>query len=353
MNDLRSFYHKKRVLITGHTGFKGTWLSQILLQLGAEVTGYGLSAPTQPSLFALTEMDRNLRSIIGDIRDLDTLEKVFCQTKPEIVFHLAAQPIVRESYRDPVGTYNTNVMGTVHLLECVRHSDTVQSVINVTTDKVYYNQEWEWGYRENEVLDGYDPYSNSKSCSELVTASYIRSFLSSRGIAVSTMRAGNVIGGGDFAADRILPDCIRDTLSGKPIIVRNPYSVRPYQHVIEPLMAYLMVAQKQCDDPHMASSYNVGPDEKDCIETGKLVDLFCDAWGQGASWQYLGEQNPPHEANFLRLDCSRMKSKFGWKPCWSAAKAVQQTVNWTQVWTGHGDLVAEMNRQIDEYQSMS
>ena len=252
-----NFYKGKRVLVTGHTGFKGSWLCRILIGAGAQVTGYSLNPPTQPNLFSICGMEEHMDSVIGDIRDRDHLMEVFDQAQPEIVLHLAAQPIVRESYKDPVGTYETNVMGTVNILECIRQRSCVRSFLNVTTDKVYENKEWEWGYRENDPLDGYDPYSNSKSCSELVTHSYQKSFFAERATAISTARAGNVIGGGDFAADRIIPDCIRAARKKEDIIVRNPHSTRPYQHVLEPLMMYLTIAMKQYEDPSFAGYYNV------------------------------------------------------------------------------------------------
>ena len=283
------FYKGKRVLITGHTGFKGTWMCMLLVQLGAQVTGYALEPPTEPSVYALSGIGSRIHSVTGDIRDLEHLRQVFDEVQPEIVIHMAAQPIVRESYRNPVYTYEVNVMGTVHVLECVRTHSCVRSFVNVTTDKVYLNKEWEWGYRENEELNGYDPYSNSKSCSELVTSSYRNSFLSQeqnsaeqekRPAAVCTARAGNVIGGGDFASDRIIPDCVRAVLSGQEIVVRNPYSTRPYQHVLEPVAVYLMLAARQCEEPEYAGSYNVGPDETDCYTTGEIVTLFCGKWNQ-------------------------------------------------------------------------
>lgn len=348
-NDL-SFYRGRKVFVTGHTGFKGSWLCRILLDAGAEVTGYGLEPPTQPNLYSLSGLEGELHSIIGDIRDLERLEKAFSGAKPEIVFHLAAQPIVLEGYRDPVGTYSTNVMGTIHLLECARRSDFVQSIVNVTTDKVYRNQEWVWGYRENEVLDGYDPYSNSKSCSELISACYARSFLADAHIPLSTLRAGNVIGGGDFAPDRIVPDCIRSALAGRSIVVRNPYSIRPYQHVLEPLMVYLMVAERQTEDPTLAGSYNVGPDEADCVTTGQLADLFCSHWGSNASWSHQGQLHAPHEANLLRLDCAKLKSIFGWHPLWNVSEAIQQTIAWTKAWQMQSPIPSEMSREIQAYQ---
>lgn len=279
IEELKEFYGNKKVLITGHTGFKGSWLTRILTLSGAEVTGYSLTPPTDPSLFEIAGLEDTIKSVVGDIRDLEHLSRVFEETRPEIVFHLAAQPIVRESYQEPVYTYETNVMGTVNVLECVRRTESVRSFLNVTTDKVYENREWEYGYRECDNLDGYDPYSNSKSCSELVTHSYKKSFFEDGRCAISTARAGNVIGGGDFAADRIIPDCVRAAAAGKTIIVRNPYSTRPYQHVMEPLAVYLAIAMKQYEDRTFEGYYNVGPDDKDCVTTGTLADLFCAAWG--------------------------------------------------------------------------
>ena len=282
---LEEFYKGKRVLVTGHTGFKGSWLCRILTLAGAEVTGYSLNPPTDPSLFEIAGIGTGLTSVIGDVRDLEHLEKAFEEARPEIVFHLAAQPIVRDSYKDPVYTYETNVMGTVHVLECIRRSGCVLSFLNVTTDKVYENREWEYGYRETDPLDGYDPYSNSKSCSELVTHSYRKSFFQDGSCAISTARAGNVIGGGDFANDRIIPDCVRAMKEGKPIGVRNPHSTRPFQLVLEPLAVYLTIAMAQWEDPSVQGYYNVGPDDCDCVTTGELVDLFCQYWGEGARWE--------------------------------------------------------------------
>lgn len=343
------FYRGKRVFITGHTGFKGSWLCQVLLQAGAEVTGYSLPAPTQPNLFAISGLENGIHSVTGDIRDVQALKAAFDAARPEIVLHLAAQPIVRDSYKDPRYTYETNVMGTVNILECVRQSDCVRSFLNVTTDKVYQNNEWPWGYRESEPLDGFDPYSNSKSCSELVTHSYKSSFFASGTPAISTARAGNVIGGGDFANDRIIPDCVRAVETGTPIVVRNPHSTRPYQHVLEPLFAYLMIAQRQYENPDCAGWYNVGPDECDCVTTGELADLFCEAWGEGLTWENRAEANAPHEANFLKLDCSKLKASFDWRPRWHIAEAIEKVVEWTKIWRSGGDVSAEMDRQILEY----
>lgn len=325
-----TFYKGKKVLITGHTGFKGAWMCETLLLAGAWVTGYALEPATEAPLFETLSLHERMDSRIGDIRDLEQLLKVFKETEPEIVIHMAAQPIVRESYKNPVYTYDVNVMGTVNVLECIRLTDSVKSFVNVTTDKVYRNKEWEWGYRENEELNGYDPYSNSKSCSELVTDSYKNSFFQNREIAISTMRAGNVIGGGDYAIDRIIPDCVKAALKGEDIIIRNPYAVRPFQHVLEPVMAYLMVAEKQYINKELAGSYNVGPDEKDCITTGELAELFCEIWqkknGDKVNWinQYDGG---PHEAGFLKLDCSRLKKTFKWQPQWDIRVAIEKSID--------------------------
>jgi len=315
---------------------------------GAEVTGYSLGMPTEPSLFQISSATDGINSVIGDIRDMNSLKTAFDAARPEIVLHLAAQPIVRESYKNPRYTYETNVMGTVNILECVRQSDSVKSFLNVTTDKVYKNNEWEWGYRENEPLDGFDPYSNSKSCAELVTHSYKNSFFLDGSVAVSTARAGNVIGGGDFAKDRIIPDCVRAAIQKQDIVVRNPNSTRPYQHVIEPLSVYLMIAAKQYEDCKFADYYNVGPDDSDCFKTVELVSLFCKYWGNGIKWidQDVGGI---HEANFLKLDCSKIKSVFNWRPCWNLETAVEKTVEWSKCWMNGGDVKACMDRQLEEF----
>lgn len=349
LEECRKFYAGKRVLVTGHTGFKGTWLCRILMLAGAKVTGYSLNPPTEPSVYGLLDMEASgMTSVIGDVRDLAQLRKVFEETEPELVLHLAAQPIVRDSYKEPVYTYETNVMGTVNLLECVRLTPSVKSVLNVTTDKVYENREWEYGYRECDPLDGYDPYSNSKSCSELVTHSYQKSFFQERDCAISTARAGNVIGGGDFANDRIIPDCVRAMEGGKQIGVRNPYSTRPFQHVLEPLFVYLQIAQKQYEDPAFQGYYNVGPDDCDCVTTGQLVTMFCELWGDGAAWENQSE-NGPHEANFLKLDCSKIKHVFGWRPRWHIREALDKTVEWSKAYLEGQELQKVTDRQILEY----
>lgn len=348
----RNFYGGKKVLITGHTGFKGSWMCKVLLELGAEVTGYALTPPTEPSLFELTGMENRIQSINGDIRDLDHLKRVFREVRPEIVIHMAAQPLVRESYEHPVYTYDVNVMGTVNVLECVRLTDSVRSFVNVTTDKVYRNREWEWGYREDEELNGFDPYSNSKSCSELVTESYKNSFFA-EGPAISTARAGNVIGGGDFAKDRILPDCLRAVQAGKDIVVRNPYSVRPYQYVLEPVFAYLLIAQEQYKDKKYAGSYNIGPDEESCLSTGRLADGFCRFWkeasGEEIHWRQQEPEKTFHEAGYLKLDCSKMKAVFGWKPVWGPEEMLKKTVEWMHAYTCGEDVGQIMKKQIEEY----
>lgn len=345
-----SFYKGKRVLVTGHTGFKGTWMCKVLRMQGAKVVGYALEAPTEPSLFDMIGMGQDITSVIGDIRDLENLNQVFDEYQPEIVIHMAAQPIVRESYVNPVYTYEVNVMGTVNIMEAVRLHDCVKSFVNVTTDKVYKNNEWEWGYRENDILDGYDPYSNSKSCSELVTSSYKKSFFADRAVAISTCRAGNVIGGGDFAKDRIIPDCVRAQAAETKIIVRNPYSTRPYQHVLEPVCTYLKLAELQYKDrERYEGNYNVGPDDCDCVTTGELVDLFCKYWGETASWEDQSEVNAPHEAGFLKLDCSKIKRVMNWSPKWHIDDAVSNSVTWSKVYLNNGDIVKEMERQIEDY----
>jgi CDP-glucose 4,6-dehydratase len=348
MNEILDFYKGKRVFITGHAGFKGSWMCVMLANAGAQVIGYSRCSHKENSLFELCGVEKQITHIQGDIRDLDHLLEVFQKYQPEIVIHMAAQPIVRESYRNPVDTYSINVMGTVNICEAIRLTPSVRSFLNVTTDKVYHNKEWHWGYRENEPLDGYDPYSNSKSCSELITHSYKASFFTDDRPAISTARAGNVIGGGDFARDRIIPDCVRAAVKGEDIVVRNPFSTRPYQHVLEPVFAYLMIAAKQYEDGKYAGYYNVGPDDRDCMETGALVDLFVKNWGNGLKWvnQYDGG---PHEATFLKLDCSNLKTTFGWRPRWNLEKAIQAVVEWSKAWQAGEDVRAVMDRQIEEF----
>lgn len=299
-------------------------------------------------------MSEQIHSVEGDVRDLAHMKDVFNAVQPEIVIHMAAQPIVRESYKNPVYTYETNVMGTVNVLECIRLTSSVKSFVNVTTDKVYLNKEWIWGYRENEELNGYDPYSNSKSCSELVTSSYFNSFFKDSDVAISTARAGNVIGGGDFATDRIIPDCIRAAKKKEDIIVRNPFSTRPYEHVLEPIVVYLMIAKAQYDDRKYAGCYNVGPDDADCWTTGQLVTLFCEKWnkatGDSVKWvdKYDGG---PHEANFLKLDCSKLKNTFGWNPRWNVETTMEKIVEWSTQYLAGGNVAKCMEKQIEEFLS--
>ena len=344
------FYKHKKVLVTGHTGFKGMWLCKMLIMFGAQVTGYALPSPTEEGsrVFHEAGIEPGMKSFIGDIRDRAKLMEVFREAQPEIVIHLAAQPIVLESYRAPVLTYETNVMGTVNVLECVRQTHSVSSFLNVTTDKVYENKEWPWGYRENEPLDGFDPYSNSKSCSELITHSYKKSFFADGRCAISTARAGNVIGGGDFSMNRIVPDCIRAAMAGEKIEVRNPHSTRPYQHVLEPLCAYLLIAQAQYEDRSYADWYNVGPDECDCVVTGELTDIFCKIWGEGLVWENVNVDTP-HEANFLKLDCAKIKSRLGWQPRWRIEEALKKTVAWAKAWQRGEDIGAVMAEQINKF----
>lgn len=342
------FYNQKRVFITGHTGFKGSWLTKILIMAGAEVTGFSLVPNTNPCLFNIINIKDNINSIIGDIRDLKDLEKELCNCKPEIVFHLAAQPLVRESYKNPVYTYETNVMGTANLLESIRNCKSVRSVVIVTTDKVYKNNEWDWGYREIDPLDGFDPYSNSKSCSELVTHSYKKSFFLDQRVAISTARAGNVIGGGDFSEDRIIPDCIRAAINEENILVRNPQSIRPYQHVFEALLGYLLIAEKQYDNKNFEGSYNIGPNEDGCVTTANLVETFCNSWGN-IKWTSKLEDTHFYESNLLKLDCSKIKNKIGWKPKLSIKEAVDLTIEWTKCHYLNDNVSEFTESQISRY----
>ena len=345
-----TFYKDKVVLVTGHTGFKGSWLCKILINAGAKVIGYALDAPTQPNLFALADIEKDMLSIIGDIRDYDKLKSVFDEYKPELVFHLAAQPIVRDSYKEPLYTYETNVIGTANVLECIRVTSSVKSFLNITTDKVYKNNELSnHPFKEDEPLDGFDPYSNSKSCSELVTHSYKKSFFQDGRCAISTARAGNVIGGGDFGNDRIIPDCIRAVEQGKDIIVRNPNSTRPYQHVLEPLYCYLMIVEKQFKNIKYSGYYNVGPDDCDCLTTGELTNSFCECYGDGAHWKSLND-NGPHEANFLKLDTTKIKSTFGWEPRWHMDTTMKMIIEWTKVYFKNEEGIPEiMDKQINDF----
>ena len=352
MKKFLDFYKNRRVLVTGHTGFKGSWLCAVLLYAGAEVCGYALEAPTDPSLFEINGLSDRMNSVIGDIRDFDKLKTVFEEFKPEIVIHMAAQPLVRESYKAPRYTYDVNVMGTVNVLECIRQTDSVKSFVNVTTDKVYFNEDLDKAFKEDDYLCGYDPYSNSKSCSELVTYSYRNSFFKGSELAISTCRAGNVIGGGDFAIDRIIPDCFRAASENKPMNLRNPDSIRPYQHVLEPVFVYLYVAYEQYIDKSVQDSYNVGPDTSDCITTGEISKLFKLEWDKRSnssfSFEHRGD-NGPHEAGYLKLNCDKLKSALDWKPVLTISDAVSMTVEWYNSYNNKEDFFKVLQNQIKEY----
>lgn len=350
------FWRGKRVFITGHTGFKGSWLSLWLQQLGANVTGYALSPPTNPSLFEVAKVEGGMRSIIADIRDAETLAKAMRETRPEFVIHMAAQPLVRYSYEAPVETYATNVMGTVHLLEALRQTNTVRAVVNVTSDKCYENKEWPWGYRETEPMGGYDPYSNSKGCAELVTAAYRNSYFnpakhSEHGVAIASGRAGNVIGGGDWAADRLIPDILRAIEAGRPVHIRSPHAIRPWQHVLEPLCGYLKLAEKLfTDGPAYAEGWNFGPADEDAKPVQWIVERLTQSWGEGASWEL--DNNPqPHEAHYLKLDCSKAKAKLDWHPKWQLAATLTGIVEWHKAMLNRADMQAFTCDQITHYEN--
>lgn len=343
------FWRGKRVFLTGHTGFKGSWLSLWLQSMGAELYGYALNPPTNPALFDETQVAQGMTSIIGDVRDYGSLFEALKQSRAEIVIHMAAQPLVRLSYDQPVETYATNVMGTVHLFEAIRQVGGVRAVVNVTTDKCYENKEWVWGYREDEPMGGYDPYSNSKGCSELVTSAYRQSFFLKTDIALGSARAGNVIGGGDWALDRLVPDILRAFERKEPVVIRNPYATRPWQHVLEPLSGYLTLAQKLYEEGQSyAEAWNFGPNEDDAKPVQWIVEELVHDWGAGASWQLdCGEH--PHEANYLKLDISKAKSRLGWGPRWSLAKALGEISAWHQSWLSGGNAQQLCLRQIAQF----
>lgn len=351
------FWHKRRVFVTGHTGFKGSWLCLWLHDLGAEVTGYALNPPTDPSLFYLCDIKRFTRTIIADVRDGDALTSAMLAAQPEIVIHMAAQPLVRDSYKIPVETYAINVMGTVNLLEAARQCKTVKAIVNVTTDKCYENKEWIWGYRENEPLGGYDPYSSSKACSELVTSAYRNSFFSSKdhgtqGVAVASARAGNVIGGGDWATDRLIPDCVRAILQNETIIIRNPAAIRPWQHVLEPLSGYLLLAQKLYENgAKYAEAWNFGPEDSDAKPVEWIVKSLCEKWDGNASYR-TDTGSHPHEAHYLKLDCSKAKSELGWRPRWDLAQALDRIVDWTKAYKERKGVKEVCLKQIEAYSAI-
>lgn len=349
------FWRGKRVLITGHTGFKGGWLSLWLQSMGAEVAGYALPPPTVPSLFEKASVSRGMvASCLADVRDLERLKTAFMEHRPEVVFHLAAQALVRPSYSDPVGTYATNVMGTVNLLEASRTAKGLRAVLNITTDKCYDNQEWVWGYRECDPLGGQDPYSNSKACSELVTSAYRQSFfkpsnLAEPGVSLASARAGNVIGGGDWAVDRLLPDMIRAFSTGKKVVIRYPHSVRPWQHVLEPLWGYLTLAEKLWEQgPDFAESWNFGPAEDDAKPVQWLVQRLAERWGHGAAW-CLDERPQPHEAACLKLDCAKARARLGWRPRWNLETALDRTIDWYLACEHGEDMHQWTLRQISDF----
>jgi CDP-glucose 4,6-dehydratase len=346
INKLQKFFKNKDILITGHTGFKGAWLSKILTNWRANVYGYSLEPPTNPNIYNLINLKNKINFFKGDVRNFNYLKKIFEEVNPEIVIHLAAQPLVKEGYINPQYTYETNIMGTVNICECIRNNKNVKSFLNITTDKVYENNEWIWGYRENEKLNGYDPYSNSKSCSDLITQSYYKSFFKKLGISTSIARAGNVIGGGDFAKDRIIPDCVKGALNHENIIIRNPYSIRPYQHVLEPLSAYLTIIKGQYNNISLSDCYNIGPNSSDCITTSELVNLFCKEWGNGLKWINESSDNL-HEANYLKLDSSKVNNIFNWKPKWNIEEAVKKTIEWTKIYCEDGS-VKNLNKCMDK-----
>lgn len=346
-----AFWQGKRVLLTGHTGFKGSWLSLWLQSLGAEVVGLALVPPTTPALFREADVARGMRSIEADIRDESAVKRVFADCHPELVIHMAAQPLVRLSYAEPVQTYATNVMGTVHVLEAARQCESVRAVLNVTSDKCYENREWAWGYRENEAMGGFDPYSNSKGCAELVTSAYRQSFYAERGIGLGSARSGNVIGGGDWATDRLVPDILRAFEDGQPVVIRSPRAVRPWQHVLEPLSGYLQLAQQLYLSPaQWSEGWNFGPREDDAWPVLQIVEHLATLWGEGASWRLEGTPQP-HEANFLRLDIAKVRTRMGWTPQWSLDVALDKIVEWHRAWQTGQSMRDVCLHQIQAYQA--
>jgi CDP-glucose 4,6-dehydratase len=347
-----AFWAGKRVFLTGHTGFKGSWLSLWLQKMGAQLTGFALAPPTDPALFDVARVGEGMTSIIGDIRERETLAQALVEADPEIVIHMAAQPLVRASYDDPVGTYATNVMGTVHLLEAVRQAPNVRAVCIVTTDKCYENREWAWGYREDEAMGGYDPYSNSKGCAELVTLAYRRSFFGGgSATAIASGRAGNVIGGGDWAIDRLIPDILRAIGEGREVQIRNPHAIRPWQHVLEPLSGYLVLCQALWQRPEMAAeAWNFGPRDEDARPVQWIVERMCDIWGEGARWT-RDQGIHPHEAHYLKLDISKARAQLGWQPRWTLAEALDRIVAWQRTWLSGGDMQELTIGQIAAYEA--
>jgi CDP-glucose 4,6-dehydratase len=351
-----NFYKDKRILVTGHTGFKGAWLSIWLNKLEADVVGYALEPPTTPSLFDICILESRVTSIKGDVRDLKKLKDVFANYQPEIVFHMAAQPLVRYSYREPVETYGTNVMGTVNVLEACRHTPSIKAIVNITSDKCYENKEWVWGYRENDPMGGYDPYSSSKGCAELVTGAYLRSYFNpdkyrEHGVSLASVRAGNVIGGGDWAEDRLIADCIRALSEKKQIIVRSPDAVRPWQHVLEPLSGYLLLAQRLYEEGlTFSGAWNFGPDDDSVVPVRWVVDRVVEIWGDSASWK-IDDGHKPHEARYLKLDCSKARTQLGWKPQWELYRGLNKTVEWYKAYyRSEADMLNFTLEHINSYE---
>jgi CDP-glucose 4,6-dehydratase len=353
----KDFWRGRRVFLTGHTGFKGGWLALWLQHLGAEVTGYSLAPPTHPNLFELTGLAQGMTSLDGDITDLAGLTAAMRAARPEVVLHLAAQPLVRRGYEQPVETYRTNVIGTLNLLEAARSLRGLRAIVSVTTDKCYDNREWIWPYRESDALGGFDPYSSSKACAELVTQSYRNAFFPphrhpEHGVAVATARAGNVIGGGDWGADRLLPDVFRAFIAAQPVLIRNPLAVRPWQHVLEPLMGYLQLAQRlHADGPAFGEAWNFGPGEGGARPVHWLVEQAASRWGKGASWQVQGGPHP-HEANVLKLDCSKAQARLPWSPRLDLSQALEWTVEWMREWQAGADLRQVCGAQIERYMAL-
>jgi len=345
-----SFWKDKKVYLTGHTGFKGSWLSLWLQNMGALVKGYSLDVNTNPALFSELNLAEGLETEIGDIRNLEQLTKSMVSFSPDILIHMAAQPLVRLSYQEPVDTYTTNVIGTVNVLEAARKCPNLKAIVSVTTDKCYENKEWDWGYRESEPMGGYDPYSSSKGCAELVTSAYRRSFFSSDDTAsLASARAGNVIGGGDWAEDRLIPDILRAFEKSEPVVIRNPLSTRPWQHVLEPLSGYLVLAQELfLNGDNFAEGWNFGPKDEDCKPVSWILDKMVESWGGNASWS-LDKENNPHEAGFLKLDCSKAASRLKWKPKWNLQLTLKSIVDWHQIYSNGGDIKKQCLKEINTY----
>lgn len=353
-----SFWEGKRVFITGHTGFKGSWLTLWLQSMGAVLKGYSLNPPTEPSLYESAAVDDLIDSTIGDIRNFDQLHAAISAFRPEIVFHMAAQPLVRLSYDEPIETYSTNVMGTVHLLEAVKRVGGVKAIVNITSDKCYENREWVWGYREHEAMGGYDPYSNSKGCAELVASAYRNSFFNEKdyakhGVALASVRAGNVIGGGDWAKDRLIPDILRSFENNQTVIIRNPHAIRPWQHVLEPLSGYIAIAQRLYEEgPAFAEGWNFGPREDDAMPVQFIVETMVKIWGDDAAWLLDGNEHP-HEAHYLKLDCSKARMRLGWQPRWNLVETLERIVKWHKAWIAGEDMLARSRNEISEYMNTS